>query len=77
LIRGHKGLQDRIGKLLLEILNMERDAKMIGNTTRIIGGVKGAAALAMAIALVGGTMQSHPYADHFMTSFNQECGSDR
>jgi hypothetical protein len=31
----------------------------------------------MAIALVGGTMQSHPYADHFMTCFNQECGSDR
>jgi hypothetical protein len=56
LIRRHKGLQDRIGKLLLEILNMERDAEMIGNATRIIGGVKGAAALAMAIALVGGAM---------------------
>jgi hypothetical protein len=77
LIRRHKRLQDRIGKLLLEILNMERDAEMIGNATRIIGGIKGAAALAMAIALVGGTMQSHPYTHHFMTSFNQECGSDR
>jgi hypothetical protein len=56
---------------------MERDAEMIGNTTRIIGGVKGAAALTMAIALVGGTMQAHPYAHHFMTCFNQECSSDR
>jgi hypothetical protein len=77
LIRRHKGLQDRIGKLLLEILNMERDAEMIGNATRIIGGVKGAAALAMTVTLVGGAMQAHPYAHHFMTCFNQECGSDR
>jgi hypothetical protein len=77
LICGHKGLQDRISKLLLKVLNMERDAKMIGNTPRIIGGVKGAAALAMTVTLVGGAMQAHPYAHHFMTCFNQECGSDR
>jgi hypothetical protein len=77
LIRRHKGLQDRIGKLLLEILNMERDAEMIGNATCIIGGIKGAAALAMTVALIGGTMQSHPYTHHFMACFNQECGSDR
>ena len=77
LIRRHKGLQDRIGKLLLEILNMERDAEMIGNATRIIGGVKGAAALAMTVTLVGSTMQSHPYTHHFMACFNQECSSDR
>jgi hypothetical protein len=77
LIRRHKGLQDRIGKLLLEILNMERDAEMVGNATRIIGGIKGAAALAMSIALIGGAMQSHPYAHNFMACFNQECGSDR
>jgi hypothetical protein len=77
LIRRHKRLQDRIGKLLLEILNMEWDAEMIGNTTRIIGGVKGAAALTMTVTLISGAMQSHPYAHHFMTCFNQECGSDR
>jgi hypothetical protein len=57
-------------------LDVERDAEMIGNATRIIGGIKGAAALAMSVALIGGTMQSHPYADHFMAGLNQECGSD-
>jgi hypothetical protein len=56
---------------------MERDAEMVGNATRIIGGIKGAAALAMSIALIGGAMQSHPYAHNFMACFNQECGSDR
>jgi hypothetical protein len=77
LIRRHKGLQDRIGKLLLEILNMEWDAEMIGNATRIIGGIKGAAALAMTVTLVGGAMQSHPHANNLMASLDQECGSDR
>jgi hypothetical protein len=77
LIRRHKRLQDRIGKLLLEILNMEWDAEMIGNTTRIIGGVKGAAALTMSVTLIGDAMQSHPHADHFVAGLNQECGSDR
>jgi hypothetical protein len=76
LIRRHKGLQDRVGKLLLKILNMERDAEMIGNATRIIGGIKGAAALAMSVTLVGGAMESHPYADNLMASLDQECGSD-
>jgi len=52
-IRRHKWLQDRIGKLLLKILNMKRDAEMIGNATRIIGGVKGATALAVTVTLVG------------------------
>jgi hypothetical protein len=70
LIRRHKGLQDRIGKLLLEILNMERDAEMIGNATRIIGGVKGATAFAMAVALVGGAMQAHPHADNLVARLN-------
>jgi hypothetical protein len=49
---------------------MKWDAEMIGNATRIIGGVKGAAALAMTVALVGGAMQSHPHADDLMTSLN-------
>jgi hypothetical protein len=39
LIRGHKGLKDGVGELLLEVLNMERDAEVIGNATRIVGGV--------------------------------------
>ena len=77
LIRGHKRLQDGIGKLLLEVLDMKWDAEMVGNATRIIGGIKGAAALAMSVALIGGAMQSHPYADNLMASFDQECGSDR
>jgi hypothetical protein len=77
LIRRHKRLQDRVGKLLLEILNMERDAEMIGNATRIIGGIKGAAALAMTVALVGGAMQSHPYTNDLVAGLDQECGSDR
>ena len=50
---------------------------MVGNATRIIGGIEGAAALAMTVALVGGAMQSHPHAHHFMAGLNQECGSDR
>jgi hypothetical protein len=77
LIGRNKWLQDGIGELLFKVLNVERDAKMIGNATRIIGGIKGAAALAMSVALIGGAMQSHPYADNLMASFNQECGSDR
>ena len=77
LIRRNKWLQDGIGKLLFKVLNVERDAEMVGNATRIIGGIKGAAALAMSVALIGGAMQSHPYADNLMASLDQECGSDR
>ena len=77
LIRGHKRLQDGIGKLLLEVLDMKWDAEMVGNATRIIGGIKGAAALAMSVTLVGGAMESHPHADNLMASLDQECGSDR
>jgi len=50
---------------------------MIGNATRIVGGIKGAAALAVPIALIGGAVESHPDTHHFMASLNQECGSDR
>jgi hypothetical protein len=77
LIRGHKGLQDRIGELLLEVLNMERDAEVIGNATRIVGGVEGAAALAVTVALIGGAVEAHPHTDYFMTCLNQECSSNR
>jgi hypothetical protein len=62
---------------LFKVLNVERDAEMVGNATRIIGGIKGAAALTMTVALVGGAMQSHPHANNFMTRLDQECGSDR
>jgi hypothetical protein len=77
LIRRDKGLQDRIRELLLEILNVERDAKMVGDTTRIVGGIQGAATLAVAVTLIGGAVESHPDTHHFMTCFSQECGGDR
>jgi hypothetical protein len=77
LIRSNKGLQDGIGELLLKILNVERDPEMIGDTTRIIGGIKGAAALAVPITLIGGAVQAHPYSNNFMARLDQECGSDR
>jgi hypothetical protein len=77
LIGRNKWLQDGIGKLLFKVLNVERDAEMVGNATRIISGIKGAAALAMSVALIGGAVQAHPYANNLMASFNQECGSDR
>jgi hypothetical protein len=50
---------------------------MVGDTTRIIGGIKGAAALAMSVALIGGAVQAHPYANNLVASLDQECGSDR
>jgi hypothetical protein len=77
LIRRHKRLKDGVGELLLEILNMERDAEVIGNATRIVGGVEGAAALAVTVALIRGTVESHPHTDYFMTCLNQECSSNR
>jgi hypothetical protein len=77
LIGRNKWLQDGIGELLFKVLNVERDAKMIGNATRIIGGIKGAAALTMTVALVGGAMQSHPHANNLVAGLDQECGSDR
>jgi hypothetical protein len=77
LIGRNKWLQDGIGKLLLEVLDMKWDAEMVGNATRIIGGIEGAAALAMSVTLIGGAMQSHPYADNLMASLDQERGSDR
>jgi hypothetical protein len=77
LIRRHKRLQDGIRELLFEVLNVERDAEMIGNATRIIGGVKGATAFAMTVALVGGAVETHPYANDLMSSLYQECRSDR
>jgi hypothetical protein len=66
LIRRHKGLQDGVGELLLKILNMERDAEVIGNATRIVGGVEGAAALAVTVTLIGGTVKSHPHSNNLM-----------
>jgi hypothetical protein len=56
LIRRNKRLQNGIGKLLFKILNMERDAEMIGNATSIISSVKGAAALAVTVALISGAV---------------------
>jgi hypothetical protein len=77
LIRRHKWLKDGVGELLLEVLNMERDAEVIGNATRIIGGIKGAAALTVTVALIGGTVEAHPDTNHFVTGLNQECSSNR
>jgi hypothetical protein len=77
LIRRHKRFKDGIGELLLQVLNMERDAEVIGNATRIVGGVEGAAALAVTVALIRGTVESHPHTDYFMTCLNQECSSNR
>jgi hypothetical protein len=77
LIRRDKWFQDRIRELLLKVLNVERDPKMIGNATRIVSGIKGAAALAMSVALIGGAVQAHPYADDLMASLDQERGGDR
>jgi hypothetical protein len=77
LIRRHKRLKDGVGELLLEILNMERDAEMIGNATRIVGGVEGAAALAVTVALIGGTVKSHPHSNNLMARLDQECSSNR
>jgi hypothetical protein len=77
LIRRHKWFQNRIGELLLKVLNVERDAKMIGDATRIVSGIEGAAALAMAVTLIGRAVQAHPYAHDLMASLDQECSSDR
>jgi hypothetical protein len=77
LIGRNKWLQDGIGKLLFKVLNVERDAEMVGNATRIIGGIEGAATLAVAITLIGGAVQTHPHSNNFMTRLDQECGSDR
>ena len=77
LIRRHKWLQDRVGKLLFKVLNVERDAKVVGNATRIIRGIEGAAALAMAVTLIRGAVQAHPHSNNFMPRLDQECGSDR
>jgi hypothetical protein len=77
LIRRHKRFKDGIGELLLEVLNMERDAEVIGNATRIIGGIKGAAALAMTVALIRGAVESHPDTNYFVTGLNQERSSNR
>jgi hypothetical protein len=77
LIRRHKRFKDGIGELLLEVLNMERDAEVIGNATRIIGGIKGAAALAMTVALIRGAVESHPDTNYLVTGLNQERSSNR
>jgi hypothetical protein len=77
LIRRNERFQNRIGKLLLKVLNMKRDTKMISNATRIIGGIKGAATLAVTVALIGCVVKSHPHTDHFMACLNQECGGNR
>jgi hypothetical protein len=77
LIRRHKGLQYRICKLLFEILNMERDAEMIRNATRIVGGIEGAAALTVTVALIGGAVESHPHTNNLVARLDQECSSHR
>jgi hypothetical protein len=77
LIRRHKRFKDGIGELLLEVLNMERDAEVIGNATRIIGGIKSAAALAVTVALIGGAVQAHPHSNNLMACLNQERSSNR
>jgi hypothetical protein len=35
---------------------MERDPEMVGDTTRIVGGIEGAATLAVAVTLIGGAV---------------------
>jgi hypothetical protein len=70
LIRRHKWFQDGISELLLQVLNMKRDAEMVGDATRIIGGIKGAAALPMSVALIGSAVQSHPYANDLVPSLH-------
>jgi hypothetical protein len=56
---------------------MERDPEMVGDTARIVGSIKGAATLAVAVTLIGGAVQAHPHSNNFMTRLDQECGSDR
>jgi hypothetical protein len=62
---------------LLEVLNVERDAEVICNATRIVRGVEGAAALAVTVALIGGAVEAHPHSNYFVTGLNQECSSNR
>jgi hypothetical protein len=50
---------------------------MVGDTARIVGSIKGAATLAVAVTLIGGAVQAHPYANNLVASLDQECGSDR
>jgi hypothetical protein len=70
LIRRHKRLQDGIGELLFKILNVKRDAEVVGNASGIVGGIKGATAFAMSIALIGGAVQAHPHTDNLVARLN-------
>jgi hypothetical protein len=77
LIRRHKRLKDGVGELLLEVLNVERDAEVICNATRIVRGVEGAAALAVTVTLIRGAVKSHPHSNNLMARLDQECSSNR
>jgi hypothetical protein len=77
LIRRNKGLQDGIGEFLLQVLNVERNAEVVGNATRIVGGIKRATALPVTVTLVGGAMKAHPHTNYVMARLNQECGGHR
>jgi hypothetical protein len=61
---------------LLKVLDMKRDAEMVGDTTCIVCGIKGAAALALTITLIGGAMQTHPHPNYLMSSLHQEGSSN-
>jgi hypothetical protein len=49
---------------------MEWNAQVVRYAPCVIGGVEGAAALAVTVALIGGAMQTHPYTHHLMARFN-------
>jgi len=77
LIRSNERFQYGIGELSFKVLNVERDAEMVGDAPRVVSGIKGAATLAVTVTLIGGAVQAHPDTNDLMAGLDQECRSDR
>ena len=76
-VRVEERLQDAGIELALEVEDVERDAELAGDATRVVGGVERAAALLELAVRVGDVVQAHPDADDLDALLVQERRRDR
>ncbi len=73
-VRCEERLQHASGELALQVQDVERDAQLSRDPTRILGGIERAAGTVGAAVGVGGVVQPHPDPDHVHALLHQQRG---
>jgi hypothetical protein len=71
-IGANKWFKHRIGKLTLEVLNVEWDFQLVRHASRIVRRIKGATTLPPAIHSVSSIVKSHPHTNHLVSSLHEK-----